>query len=96
MPLRFRLGRLCATPGAIEVMQQANVPPLVLLGRHASGDWGDLCEQDKAANDQSLIDGSRLLSSYTLTPQAKVWVITEAADDSGERACTTILLPQDY
>ena len=96
MPPRFRLGRLFATPGAVEVLQQANVSPLVLLTRHASGDWGDLCEQDRAANDQSLVDGSRLLSAYTLISQSKVWVITEAADDSGDRACTTILLPQDY
>jgi hypothetical protein len=41
-------------------------------------------------------DGSRLLSAYALKTGQKVWVITEAADDHGSRAATTILVPDEY
>jgi hypothetical protein len=27
---------------------------------------------------------------------AKIWIITEAADDDGQREATTILLPDEY
>ena len=64
--------------------------------RHAHGDWGDVCEEDRQANEQALIDGSRLLSVYRTSLGEKLWVITEAADDSGKRAATTILLPSEY
>jgi hypothetical protein len=43
-----------------------------------------------------LIDGSRLLSAYRTALGEKLWIITEAVDDSGNRAATTILLPSEY
>lgn len=36
------------------------------------------------------------MSAYTLTSGEKLWVITEAADDDGNRICTTLLLPDEY
>ena len=47
-------------------------------------------------NDQALEDGSRLLSSYRTTKGDKIWIITEAVDDDGRRAATTLLLPDEY
>jgi len=35
-----------------------------LIRRHASGDWGDLCEEDCAENDLALREGFRLFSAY--------------------------------
>ena len=56
-----------------------------------------MCEEDKQANEQALQDGSRIFSAYVLkTTGEKVWVITEAIDDQGRRAATTILLPEEY
>jgi hypothetical protein len=43
-----------------------------------------------------LVDGSRLLSAYKTLKGERLWIITEAADDQGRRACTTCLLPEDY
>lgn len=60
------------------------------LHRHESGDWGDLCDEDKALNDDSLKHGGRLLSSYKVQG-IKFWIITEA-----DRSVTTLLLPEDY
>ncbi len=93
---RFSLGQTLATPGAIEALQQAGQAPAEFLDRHVRGDWGDVCQEDAALNDEALIDGSRLLSAYKLNNGTKVWVITEAVGDNGRRAATTILLPEEY
>ncbi len=62
-----------------------------------AGDWVIVDAGDKAANEQALQDGSRLLSAYLLKDgQTKVWVITEAEGDDGKRAATTLLLPDEY
>lgn len=92
----FTLGQVVATPGALEQLAKAQVAPSDLLDRHVHGDYGQLCPEDVEANEQALRDGSRLLSSYRLPTGVKVWVITEAADDHGQRAATTLLLPDEY
>lgn len=63
--------------------------------RHFQGDWGDVCPEDAKANVQSLVDGSRIMSSYKLDSH-EIWIITEAADEKGERSTTTILFPEEY
>ena len=55
-----------------------------------------MCPDDKQLNDQSVIDGSRILSAYRLSTGEKLWVITEAEDDHGHRVATTILKPDEY
>ena len=67
----------------------------MLLTRHRSGDWGDLDDEDKAANDRAVgtDDGEgteRILSAYQLYGE-KVWIITE-----WDRSVTTILFPSEY
>lgn len=92
---RFPLGQIVATPGALEVLEQHGKSPAQFLSRHVACDWGDVCDEDKQLNDQSLLDGSRILSSYNLGHQ-KLWIITEAADDCGHRAATTLLMSSEY
>jgi hypothetical protein len=96
----FNLGKVVATPGALETLRISQDPMMVskLLARHLSGDWGDLDDEDKQANDAAVRDGSRILSAYKVfgVPGAKVWVITEAADANGNREATTFLLPSEY
>ncbi len=93
---KFPLGQVVATPGALEALEKAGQSAAEFLQRHARGDWGDVCEEDREANDQALLDGSRLLSVYRTSSGQKLWIITEAADDSGKRAGTTVLLPSEY
>ncbi len=92
-PPRFPLGQVVATPGALAALSAAQIAPQELLGRHVSGNWGELCEQDREDNEAALLAGRRLLSAYTLPDTActKVWIITEA-----DRSTTTLLLPADY
>ena len=77
------------------MLEESNQSPMDFISRHVSGDWGDMCPDDKQLNDQALIDGSRLLSSYRTRKGAKLWIITEATDDSGHRAATTCILPSE-
>jgi hypothetical protein len=92
----FCFGQLLITPGALEALQKANQSAIEFLQRHVRGDWDDVCEEDRQANDHALIDGSRILSAHRTSLGEKLWIITEAADDAGHRAATTILLPGEY
>lgn len=93
---KFSLGQLVATPGALEALQESGQSPMDFILRHVQGDWGLVDDEDKMANDQALVDGSRLLSAYKTLKGVKIWIITEACDDEGRRACSTVLLPSDY
>ncbi len=92
----FDLGQIVATPGALEALQVARQQPHEFLIRHVTGDWGDLDDEDKSLNDAALVDGSRILSAYTTRKGERLWIITEAADDQGNRSSSTILLPREY
>ena len=93
---KFRLGRTLATPGALKALEEAGQSPDFFLIRHIQGDWGEVNDEDKRLNDQALIDGTRLLSAYRTLKGERIWVITEAADEAGKRAATTILKPDEY
>ena len=88
---RFPLGRIVATPGALEALEEAGESPGTLLKRHGTGDWGEVDEHDRQENEFSVAHGFRLLSAYTVTNGTKLWIITEA-----DRSATTILLPSEY
>ncbi|RYD48344.1 MAG: hypothetical protein EOP83_26665 [Verrucomicrobiaceae bacterium] len=84
---RFPLGRILATPGVLAL----GIDLLPYLRRHHCGDWGDLCDEDKAANGNALEQGSRILSHYNLGNGVRIYIITE-----WDRSVTTILLPEEY
>ena len=86
---KFLLGKLTATPNALEHLTENDI--LEALRRHLAGDWGEVDREDKATNDAALLQGTRLLSVYSSSSGTKFWIITE-----GDRSATTILLPEDY
>ena len=93
---KFQLGKIVATPAALEVLKKANVRPATLLHRHQSGDYGDLCDEDKQLNDQAISNENnpdkqqRVFSVYQIENE-KIYVITE-----WNREITTLLCPSDY
>ena len=89
--MKFPLGQIVGTPGALEAIAQAGQTPAFFLNKHRSGDWGEVCDEDKRLNDQALVDGSRLLSAYRTLRGVKIWIITEA-----DRSSTCCLLPEEY
>ena len=63
--VKFDPGQVVATPGALEALREAGQQPAEFLSTGTSrGDWGDLDEEDRRLNDEALVDGSRILSSY--------------------------------
>jgi hypothetical protein len=88
---KFPLGRVVATPGALGALEEANQNPSEFLGRHQSGDCGELCEEDIRENEFSVLNGFRILSAYRTRLDVKIWIITEA-----DRSATTFLLPDEY
>jgi hypothetical protein len=93
---KFTLGRTVATPGALEVIEAAGQEPSFFLDKHVTGDWGSVDADDARANDAAIRSGERLLSVYRTLLGVELWVLTDAADDVGVRAATTLLLPEEY
>lgn len=60
------------------------------MKRYCNKDWGDMDEEDKERNEQSIHDGSRIMGAYE-TCEGRIWIITEA-----DRSVTTILFPDEY
>ena len=87
---RFAPGQIVATPGALALLTQHGVSPNTILRRHLAGDWGTLCSDDAALNDEALRDGSRILSSYLIAPGVTVWIITDAEADIDDGLAVTV------
>lgn len=90
----FQLGDVVVTNGIIAKYSIGDEPNKFLnelLQRHASCDWGDVCEEDKQMNNESLKSGNRLLSLYEVGEEYPIYIITEA-----DRSVTTILFADEY
>jgi hypothetical protein len=96
MNAKFKPGTVVATPGAIEALSESGQDASFFLDKHISGDWGEVDTDDQKANDQALIDGSRLLSSYRTLKGVVIWVLTEAEGDDGQRASSCVTTPDEY
>ena len=89
---RFSPGQVVMTTGVDELVRQGRLNPTPYLRRHLHGDWGDLSDDDRRLNDAALQSGEdRLFSSYQVTRDLKLWIITE-----WDRSVTTLLLPSEY
>ena len=91
---KFPMGQRVMTRGvADQVAENEAFAKFVMgsLARHALGDWGNLCADDKKENELSLKQGFRLLSAYEANGLPKIWIITEA-----DRSVTTVLFPDEY
>ena len=92
----FRLGRLMMTKGISDTIENNPDFSAIIssaLYRHSNCDWGDMSAEDKAANNDAIKSGERILSSYKTgcADHGKIWIITEA-----DRSVTTILFPEEY
>ena len=61
------------------------------LKRHLTGDWGDVCDEDRISNEEALQQGHRLFSVYKNGDLPILWIITE-----WDRSVTTLLFPDEY
>jgi hypothetical protein len=87
--IHLSLGRTVITCGAQDELDNYDIQKA--LRRHQSGDWGDVSENDRKANDNAVKNGERVLSSYVSSEGEPFWIITE-----WDRSVTTVLLPDEY
>ncbi len=87
----FPLGEVYLTIGAKEALEESDQTAIEFLSRHQSGDYGDVCEDDRRENELSVKEGFRILSAYRTGKGERIWIITEA-----DRSSTTCLLPSEY
>ena len=89
---KFDLGAGCQHAGRSQSLFNDHLT--ACLARHVSGDWGVVCADDAATNEEALKEGLRLLSAYPIDPakpskgwgENTLWIITEA-----DRSVTTFL-----
>ena len=86
---KFPLGQTVITANANRALHELDVA--IALGRHQSGDWGDLDSHDRQVNERALREGGRLFSVYSTPAGRRFYVITEC-----DHSVTTVLLPEDY
>jgi len=61
------------------------------LARYRTQDWGEMCAEDKAMNDDAVKSGEdRILAAYE-TSKGKIYIITE-----WDRSVTTVLFTHEY
>ena len=90
---KFETGRLLQTRGIAASIEEA--PELLneiinAFNNYICGNWGQLCEEDKQANEEAIENGGRILARYK-TSQGDIYIITEA-----DRSVTTILFCDEY
>lgn len=92
--MKFNPGQLVVTRGVNDLIadnEEFAKHVFLSLKRHLAGDWGDLCDEDRVANELALQQGERLLSAYKKDRVPTIWVITE-----WDRSETTVLFPEEY
>lgn len=83
----FRLGNIVASASALQSLTHEEM--VAALRRHQAGDWGDLDEDDKCKNNQTLVEGGRIMSLYHAAGDRQFGILTEA-----DRSETTIFLAE--
>lgn len=94
LDMKFNIGQAIITCGVNEMLMESKPFAQFIAKsfvRHCNGDWGDLCDEDKAENEYALRNGERLLSKYNYNDDVSIYIITE-----WDRSVTTILFPEEY
>lgn len=81
-PPLFTLGSLQLSEKVHWLASKCLIDPLPYVQRHLRGDWGDLEETARQANDDALEQGAPMTSCYLITPRLILMVIT--SDDHGK------------
>lgn len=94
----FDIGKVVVTHGINNVMMKNErfaVEVALSLRRFCIKDFGNLSEEDKQINEESLKnpDNLYLLGAYQ-TSVGKIWIITNAAETVGKNI-TTVLFPDE-
>lgn len=92
----FPLGQVALTVG-ICTSGLTGATLASLIRRHLHGSW-DMGADDIATNHWAIGSGARIFGAFDVSEVdgGRVWIITEAEDDAGQRRYSTVLLPNEY
>ena len=82
----FPLGPILITPGAEALLSPGEIE--IALGRHQSGDWGEIHPEDQHQNHRGMKTSGMIMSVFKTASGAEFWIQTH-----GTRSHTTILQP---
>jgi hypothetical protein len=82
------VGEIVITAAVSRLIVQGALDPLPYLLRHLAGDWGELTDAERRANENALLEGGEVFSSYTVSPTQTLWIVSE-----WDFSVTTLLLP---
>lgn len=90
---KFKVGEVVVTKTVAEYVEEIQFDKFLMmkwLKRHQNGDWGEMSEEYKKANDLALVNGQRVVSSHMLGEKI-VWIVTES-----DRKFTAFMFPDQY
>ena len=91
----FKTGTLLLTRGVSELAKVDDAFAQFVIRsyfqRYLYCDWGEMCDEDKALNNEALTSNGRLFAAYEKEGLPKIYIITE-----WDRSATTILFPDEY
>ena len=86
--MKFKIGRLIISPAALQALSTDEI--CLAVDNHICGQWGDISDHDRAANELALSTSAPLLSVYHTDTGTELRVLT-----TGNRFVTTVYLPTD-
>lgn len=92
--MKFNLGRVVQTATvASRIAESKEFAQFVSasIRRYVDCDWGDMCQEDKVANDDAVKNWDRIFAAYVDKHGTKIYIITDC-----DRAYTTVLFPDEY
>ena len=95
----FNIGKIMVTRGIYEAIKESDrfaAEVNLSLQRYAVKDWGNLSDDDKQANEESLKypDDLYLLAAYE-TCKGKIWIITNRISENAGDNATTVCFPSE-
>nr|WP_012196440.1 MULTISPECIES: hypothetical protein [Pseudomonadota]ACO89463.1 hypothetical protein [Cloning vector pPSX]QFX79167.1 hypothetical protein pAN70-1000016 [Alcaligenes faecalis]BAD24122.1 hypothetical protein [Escherichia coli]BAF93155.1 hypothetical protein [Salmonella enterica subsp. enterica serovar Dublin]FAA00047.1 TPA: hypothetical protein [Escherichia coli] len=90
MKRKFRLGQMLATIGVLELCKHKHIDLGPLIDRHVSGDWGDVDDAQREANEEAVKECGTIVSVYH-PHGVRVLIVTD-----GDRSHTVAMLPHEY
>jgi hypothetical protein len=86
--MKFNLGRLVISPAALQTISEDEI--CRAIDKHVLGQWGDVSDHERDANELAISTASPLLSVYHTNAGMELRVLT-----TGDRLTTTIYLPSE-
>lgn len=86
----FALGTLKLSEKVHWLASKGLIDPLPYVQRHVRGDWGEIDETERQANNVALEQGAPMTSRFQITPRLFLIIVT-----SDDQSVTVVQLPEE-